>query len=167
MKKVLASVFALSLASSAMAAGNVGIEVGSNWYKVNYTDDVSEHLLGQGQNVLLSWNMDNDFSAGVYSEAGTWSYDGGSTDDWEITAIQVSKGIVKNVAIGMNLGQMYNTWNSNDGLLTDVFGSVVVLGGSGDKVSGSLKTVVAARFHNDHDYDYSGVNINLVLGLLF
>ena len=166
MKKLFtAVVVAGALASSAMAT--VGVEFGTNLYKVKYTDDLGEHMLGQGQNFLVSWTLDNDVTLGAYSEAGTWIYDGGSTDDWEITALQVSKGVVKNVAVGMNLGQAYDTFHGRDGLLTDVFGSVVILGGSGDKVNGALKGVVAARFYNDDWDSFDGVNLNLVIGLSF
>ena len=167
MKKLIAAVFAMSLASSAFAASGFGVEFGTNWYKVNYTDNVGERFLGQGQNFLVTWTLDNDLSLGSYAEAGTWVYDGGSTDDWDLTAIQIAKGIVKNVAIGTNIGRMYNTWNSDAGMLTDIFGSVVVLGGSGDKVNGSLKAIVSARFTHDSSYSYNGVNLNLAVGLMF
>jgi hypothetical protein len=165
MKKAIAAVFALSLASSAMAT--VGVDFGTNWYKVSYTDNVGDHLQGQGQNFLISWTLDNDLSLGAYTESGTWTYDGGSTNVWDLRAIQISKGVVKNVAVGLNVGTMYNDWNSEDSMLTDVFGAVTILGGSGDKVSGALKTTVGARFAYDSGYDYSGINVNLSVGLSF
>jgi len=171
MKKVIAALFAVSLASAA-SAGTVSVEFGTNWYKVNHTNDVYDNLIGQGQNFLVSWSLDNDLSLGAYSEAGTWLYDSGSSDTWELTAIQVSKGVVKNVAVGMNIGRMYQTYDSGggyDGMLTDVFGSVVILSGSGDKVSGVLKTVVGGRFaaHYASGDDFSGITVNLVVGLQF
>jgi hypothetical protein len=166
MKKVIAAVFAMSLASSAMAT--VGVDFGTNWYKVSYTDNVGDHLSGQGQNFLVSWTLDNDLSLGAYTESGVWTYYSGSADEWEIRAIQISKGVVKNVAVGMNHGVMINQWDSGEGQLTDVFGAVTILGGSGDKVSGALKTTVGARFNvDDGDYDFSGITVNLSVGLAF
>ena len=166
MKKLFtAVVVAGALASTAMAT--VGIDFGTNWYKVNYTDNSGDHMLGQGQNFLVTWTLDNDLSLGSYAEAGTWIYNGGSTDDWDLTAIQIAKGIVKNVAIGTNIGRMYNTYGGSAGMLTDVFGSVVVIGGSGDKVNGSLKAIVSARFTHDNSDTFNGLNLNLVVGLMF
>jgi len=168
MKKLFAAVLTLSLASSAMAAG-FGVEFGTNWYKVNHTNNVYDNLLGQGQNFTLTWALDNELSLGSYAEAGTWLYDNGSSDTWELTAIQVSKGIVKNVAIGTNIGRMYTTYGGHQAMLIDVFGDVTLLAGSGDKVSGAIKTQVTARYSNDAaaDENFSGVSVNLLVGLLF
>ena len=167
MKKLFAAVLTLSLASSAMAG--FGVEFGSNWYKVNHTDNVYDNLFGQGQNFTLTWSLDNDLSLGSYAEAGTWLYDNGSSDTWELTAIQISKGIVKNVAIGTNIGRMYTTYGGNQALLIDVFGEVTLLAGTGDKVGGSVKTQITARYSNDavSDYNFSGVGLNLLVGLSF
>ena len=168
MKKLFAAVLTLSLASTAMAAGNLGVEFGSNFYKVAYTDNVGDHLFGQGQNFALTWGLDNDLSLGTYIESGRWSYDSTSYDDWEINAIQVSKGIVKNAAVGVNIGTMFNTYNTATGLLVDVFGAVTLVQGAGDKVSGVLKTVIAARFNKDQYRDsFSGVSVNMVVGAKF
>ncbi len=168
MKKVLAAVFAISMASSAMAAGNLSVDFGSVWYKVSYTNGVSDHLQGQGQSFAVLWVLDNDLGLGAYSESGRWVYSGSNYDDWDVRAIQVTKGIVKNVNIGMNFGDMYDTYSGDDGMVTDIFGSVVILGGSGDKVSGQLKTNVGARFIvNDSDYNMSGITVSLSVGLLF
>lgn len=165
MKKAIAAVFALSLASSAMAT--VSVDFGTNWYKVTPTYAVGDHLQGQGQNFLVSWTLDNDLSLGAYTESGTWVYDGGSTNEWDLRAIQISKGVVKNVAVGINVGTMYEDWDNEDSMLTDVFGAVTILGGSGDKVSGALKTTVGARFSTVDGYDFSGINVNLSVGLSF
>ncbi len=168
MKKILTVLFAVSVASSAMAAGNLSVDFGSVWYKVSYTDGVSDHLQGQGQSFAINWTLDNDLSLGAYSESGRWVYASTGYDDWDIRAITIAKGIVKNVTIGMNLGDMYDTYSGDDGMLTDIFGSVVILGGSGDKVSGQLKTNVGARFIvNDSDYNMSGITVSLSVGLLF
>lgn len=168
MKKVLAALFAVSVASSAMAAGNLSVDFGSVWYKVSYTDGAGDHLQGQGQSFSVNWVLDNDLGLGAYTESGRWVYDSTSYDDWDIRAIQVTKGVVKNVMIGMNLGDEYDSWNNDDGMVTDIFGSVVILGGSGDKVTGQLKTSVGARFLvNDDDYNMSGITVSLSVGLLF
>jgi hypothetical protein len=166
MKKLMIAVFALGVASSACAA--VGVEFGTDWYKINYTSNVGDHLMGQGQNMLVYWGLDNDLTVGAYTETDVISNGTGSTYDWEIVAIQVAKGIVKNVNVGLNIGQEYNTWASVTGAVTDVFASVVILSGSSDKVNGTVKATVAGRFSADMSgYDFSGMMVNLSVGLGF
>jgi len=166
MKKLMVAVFALGVASSACAA--VGVEFGTNWYKINYTANAGDHLMGQGQNMLVYWGLDNDLTVGAYTENDVMSNGTGSTYSWEIMAIQISKGIVKNVAMGLNIGQQYNDWESDSGALTDVFASVVILSGASDKVTGTVKATVAGRFSMDmNGYDYSGMMVNLSVGLGF
>jgi hypothetical protein len=169
MKKVMIAVFALCVASPVMAA--VGIELGTNWYKVNYTDNVGDHLMGQGQNMLVYWGLDNDLSVGAYTENDVMSTNYGSSYSFELMAIQIAKGIVKNVNFGLNLGTAYFDWISGPLVVTDVFASVVILSGASDKVSGTVKAVVAGRFarevYNGSDYDFSGLNVGLAIGLGF
>jgi hypothetical protein len=168
MKKILIAVAALSLASSALAAGTVGVEFGSNWYKVSYTDNVGIHLTGQGQNFLVFWGLENDLQLGAYTEADTMSNGSGSSYSFEVFAIQIAKGIIKNVYAGLNVGQMTNNWSSDSGTLVDVFGSVILLSGGGEKVSGTVKATVAGRFSSDNsNYNWNGMLINLSVGLGF
>jgi hypothetical protein len=167
MKKVMIALFVLAVASPAMAA--VGVEFGSNWYKVNYTNNVGSHLMGQGQNMLVYWGLDNDLTVGAYAETDVMSDGTGSTYSFEVRAIQIAKGIVKNVNMGLNLGQMTDDWSGTRvGMLTDVFASVVILSGSSDKVNGTVKATVAGRFStNSSDYQWDGMVVNLSVGLGF
>lgn len=169
MKKVIAAVVAMALASPALA-GNVGVEFGTNWYKVNYTDNTSDNLIGQAQNFTVLWTTD-DIGLGAYVEDGTWIADGSSTYDYNLTAIQVTKGLVKNVSVGMNLGSMNEDWSGggDDQMVTDVFGSVILLGGTGNKITGTVKATIGGRFAADYQdgYDFSGLVVNLSVGFLF
>lgn len=144
MKKILIAALVLGVASPVMAA--VGVEFGTNWYKVSYTDNLGDHLMGQGQNMLVYWGLDNDLTVGAYMETSDLDDGYGSVYHFETKAIQVAKGIVKNVSFGLNLGQMHNSYNSAVGMLTDVFASVVILSGASDKVTGTVKATVAGRF---------------------
>lgn len=169
MKKAIAAVLVLGLASPVMAA--VGIEVGSNWYKVNYTDRVGDHLMGQGQSMLVYWGLDTDLTLGAYTENLVMSTNYGSSYSWEMAAIQVAKGIVKNVNFGLNLGTGYFDWISGPIVVTDVFASVVILSGASDRVSGTVKATVAGRFcrevYSGNDYDFNGLVVGLAIGLGF
>lgn len=168
MKKILIAVAALSLSSSALAAGNVGVEFGSNWYKVSYTDNVGDYLQGQGQNFLVFWGLENDLQLGAYTESSVLSDQDGSAYNFEVFAIQIAKGIVRNVYAGLHVGQMTNDWANASGTLVDVFGSVVIVSGAGEKVSGTVKATVAGRFSSDmDDYDWHGFVVNLSVGLGF
>jgi len=168
MKKLMIAVFALALASPVMAT--VGVDFGVNWYKVNYTDNLGDHLMGQGQNMTVSWGMD-DLTVGVYMENDVLSDSNGNSYPADLIAIQITKGIVKNVSVGLNLGQGNQNWISGPIGFTDVFASVVVLSGAGDKISGNVKATVADRFsrevYNGWDYDFGGIVVNLSVGLSF
>lgn len=170
MKKILTAVAALSLASSALAAGSVGVEFGSNWYNVSYTANVGDNLTGQGQNFLVFWGLENDLQLGAYTESSVLDDGYGNTYSFEVFAIQIAKGIVKNVYAGLNIGQMTNDWSSPalSGTLVDVFGKVIILSGGGEKVSGTVSATVAGRFCTDSgDYQWNGMLINLSVGLGF
>ena len=166
MKKILVAVFALCLASPVMAT--VGVEFGTNWYKVQYTYNTDDHLMGQGQNMLVFWGIDNDITIGAYVESNMISDQDGNVYSFDGQAIQLTKGILKNVAIGLNIGQMYNEWNYEVGQFTDVFGAVTILSGSSEKVAGLVKAAVGARFYtDDSEYTFDGVVVNLSVGLGF
>jgi hypothetical protein len=168
MKKIVAAVFALSLTSSAMAA--VGVDFGTNWYKVSYTDNVGDHLFGQGQNFLVSWTLDNGLTLGSYTESGVWTYYSGSADEWELTAIRIGKDVVKNVSIATNIGRMFEAWNDEEHTLIDVLATVTLVGGTSSQISGALKFTIGGRYTSKLDpdyYDFSGFTSGLSVGLSF
>lgn len=168
MKKAIAAVFALALAASS-ASASVGVDFGTNWYKVSYTDNVGDHLFGQGQNFLVFWQLDNGLTLGSYTEAGVWTYDGGSSDTWDLTAIQIGREIVKNVAIATHIGRIYDDYSGNDHMLVDIFADVTLVGGTSDKVSGAVKFSLGGRYAKDQvsTYDMSGITAGLSVGLEF
>lgn len=172
MKKILAGAFALSLAGSAMAAGNVGFEVGTNWFKPGFDPNNSAIYWGasNGQNFTIVWGLDNDLWLGAYTENTVISDGNGNELNFNVTAIQIAKGVMKNVSIGLNVGSFMEDWNTETGALTDVFGKVTILSGSGDKVSGNVNATVAGRWADDRwngGDNWTGYNINLSVGLLF
>ena len=168
MKRILIAVAVVAMASTAMGA--VGIEFGSNWFKPRLDPNSSnENWFGQGQNMTISWTIDNGMSLGVYSESTLLNDGMGTTNNFNVNSVMVSKGIVKNVDVGMHLGSFYEDYYSNSGLVADIYGSVNVVSGKGDKVEGALKGQAGGRFADDSNAgggDWSGWYINLVVALL-
>lgn len=164
MKRIFAIAVAVSLASTAMAGG-VAFEFGANFFKPNLAGAQAQN----GQNFTMSWNLESDLSLGVYTEqsflfdgvGGVWA--AGST--LTVSAIQVTKGVMKNVEIGLNLGSGTDS-TSNTAPLVDILGSVNILSGSGDKVSGALVGMAAARFCNTTN-NTDGVNIGIAVEVEF
>lgn len=162
MKKIVAIAVVLGLAGGAQAA-SVGFDFGVNW--VNWNDNAAAGVAEstqQGRNFLLSWNLDNDISLGVYNEVIS---DSGGTPS-VLNAIQVGKGVVKNVKVGFNLGSLDLLSAGAPQAVADVFGEVTILSGAGDKVSGALKAVVASRFSNSA-VNADATNLGLEVGIAF
>jgi hypothetical protein len=168
MKRILIAVAVVAMASTAMGA--VGIEFGSNWFKPNMEPFYSGYdWFGQGQNMTITWAIDNDVALGVYVE-NTMVNDGyGSSYPFVVNAIQLRKGIVKNVDVGMNLGTFYEDYGGYTGMLTDVFGEVTVLSGKGEKVEGALKGQVGGRWADaswQGGGSWNGYFVNLLVAIL-
>jgi hypothetical protein len=174
MKKLFAIAIALSLAGSAMAAGSVGFEWGTNFYKPS----ASGGKAGNGTNFLLSWNLDSDLSLGVYTESSNLLVNDTTgavcNSTLNTSAIQVMKGIVKNVQIGLNIGSgtvvAAAPLAAETKPLVDVVGIVTILSGTGEKVTGNLRALAAARFLNTStgtNPKLDGVNLGLAVQALF
>ena len=179
MKKLFAIAIAVSLAGSAMAAGSVGFEWGTNFYKPSAGGGKASN----GTNFLLSWNLDSDLSLGVYTETSLIAVNNTApapvacTDNLTVSAIQVMKGVVKNVQIGLNIGS--GTVAGLGGAtnligetkpLVDVVGEVTILSGTGEKVSGNLRAMAAARFLNTNagiNPKLDGINLGLGVQVMF
>ena len=162
MKKLMGAAIALGMASSAFAAAS--FEYGSIWFFPRYDANYNqEDFTGQGQTFAANWDLDNDLIVGVYSE-GTQlvEVDDGYTYAFNVTALNISKGVMKNASVGLHLGNFYEDYNGTSGILTDLFGSVTLMSGGADKVTGSLKATFGGRFARDNydvgSYyaDYSG-----------
>ena len=167
MKKLMAGAFALSMASNAFATAS--FDFGSVWFFPRYDTNVGDNLSGQGQSFAANWDLDNDLIVGAYNESIDLTDGYGNTYPWSTTAINISKGVVKNASIGLHLGTFYQNYNDYTGMLTDVFGNVTLMSGSADKVSGSLKAQFGGRFareyENGDDDDFSGYYISLAVGI--
>jgi hypothetical protein len=164
MKKLLAIAVVVGLAGAASAA-SVGFEYGVNFFK----PAVAGAQAKEGQNLLLNWNLDNDIALGIYTEltnlVGILPLVAGDT--LAVSAIQVTKGVIKNVVVGLNLGAGKVSANAA-ATLVDVFGEVTMLSGTGEKVTGSLKGVVSARFaKNTVPCSMDGYNLGIALGVAF
>jgi len=141
MKKLFAVAVVLSLAGTASAA-SVMFDFGTNFYRPT----AANYLTQNGSNFTLSWALDNDLSLGAYTENSNTMI-GAVAGTLSVSAIQVAKGVVKNVVVGLNLGAATGTVAaSNTAALADVFGIVNILSGTGEKVSGALRATAAARF---------------------
>jgi hypothetical protein len=170
MKKLIAGAFALSMATSAMAA-TVSFDYGSSWFRPRMNFEGSSYdWTAQGSTFAVNWALDNDTWIGVYAEALNINDGYGDTYPWTGQALQFSKGIVKNVAIGVRLGTFNEAYNYDTGALTDVYGAVTILSGSGDKVSANLKAEVAGRWADNEwqgGEDWSGYTVGLSAGVAF
>lgn len=172
MKKLIAGAVALTVTGSAMAAGSsVGFSFGTNFFAPSAATLVAQN----GQNFTISWALDTDVSLGVYNELSNISV-AGAASTLTVNAIQISKGVIKNVNVGLNLGSGTETVNgaailAGTNPLADIFGTVNILSGSGDKVSGSLQATVAARFTKTTGAstipNLNGTNVGLAVAIMF
>jgi len=137
MKKLIAIAVILGVSAGAQAA--VGFGFGTNFYKPN----AAGYEAKNGRNFLVNWTLDNDLQLGVYEE-DSQTFIVGFPSTFSVSAIQVAKGVVKNVVVGLNIGS--GTVGAASQPLVDVFGAVNILSGTGEKVNGALKATVAARF---------------------
>jgi opacity protein-like surface antigen len=154
MKKTLfAAAASLVLASSAMAA--VGVEFGSTWFQPRFDPNGNGQYnwsyIGQSMQVL--WDLDGDFSVGALVERGQINDGYGNAYDFDLQALSFSKAVVKNAHIAVRLGSAHEDYNDATGMLTDVVGTITILGGSMDKINGSLKGSLGGRFI---DTDWQG-----------
>jgi hypothetical protein len=164
MKKLFACAIAVSLAGTAMAGG-VAFDFGTNFFDPSKNGAQAQN----GQNFLMSWMLEEDLSLGVYTEqsnlfdgaVGAWPV--GST--FTVSAIQVAKGVLKNVQVGLNLGSGTDS-TSNTAPMCDIFGTVNLLSGAGEKVTGALRATIAARFCNTNN-NTDGVNLGLAVQVAF
>lgn len=156
MKRLLIALVAVCLAGSA-AASSIDFTFGTNFYTPAAAGEQTEN----GSNFTVAWNLDSDISLAAYSEAGNTSNGACS-----VAAIQVAKGVIKRVKVGVNLGSM-TTVASTDSLV-DIFGAVTILAGTGEKITGELVATAAARF-SKADVDGASApadGTNLGLGVL-
>lgn len=142
MKKLYAVAVVLSLAGTASAA-SVMFDFGTNFYK----PAANGYLTQNGQNFTLGWMLDNDLSLGVYTEQSNTMI-GAVAGTLSVSSVQIAKGVVKNVMVGLNLGAATGAVGAanNTAALADVFGAVNILTGTGEKVSGALRALASARF---------------------
>lgn len=162
MKKILAIAVVLGLAGGAQAA-SVGFDFGTTWTKWADAAGLGASPVDQGNSFTLLWNLDNDISLGVYNEV---SNDAALAGQTTFNAIQVAKGVVKNVKVGFNIGVQDLAGAAVAQTACDVFGEVTILSGTGEKVSGALKALVAARLSNS-TVNEDATNLALAVGIGF
>jgi len=169
MKKILAGVLGAMIASSSMAA--ISFNFGTNFFKPAIDNNgLDEYVQGQGQTFAIDWAFSDDTFLGYYNEEASLNNSFGNSYLWIIEALQVGKTVMKGVNVGLNIGTFYESWRGETGLVTDVFGSVALLSGAGDKVTGSLNATVAGRLADDTwngGQKWNGVNFGLAVGLNF
>ena len=151
MKRLLIALVALCVAGSA-AASSIDFTFGTNFYT---PADVDEGTLN-GSNFTVAWNLDSDITLGVYSE----NTDAGNV---MVSAITVSKSVIKRVKVGLNLGSLDSGAAEP---MVDIFGAVTLLAGSGEKITGELVATAAARFTEATVGAEPGDGSNFGLGVL-
>ena len=117
----------------------------------NPTGVISNHPINIGRSMLVSWNPGNDLSMGFYTESDWDPMAAGFTYETIVNAIQISKGIVKYVSLGVNIGEMDPDGWLNYQPVVDVFGAVDLLSGTGGKINSAVKATVGARFSNKYN----------------
>jgi hypothetical protein len=145
MKKLIAAV-AMSLSAST-ALATISFDYGSIWSQFRFDPDYSQYnWTGQGQSFGVNWDIESDLILGYYGENTDMTDGYGNTYPFVVNAINVSKGVMKNASVGLRLGSFYEDYGGYTGMLTDIFGTVTILGGTADKISGSLKASFGGRF---------------------
>jgi hypothetical protein len=169
MKKLLAAVAMSLSASTAMAT--ISFDYGTIWNQVQFDPNGSStyNWVGQGQFFSVNWDLESDVVLGFYGENSDYNNGYGDTYPFVINALNVSKGVMKNASVGLHLGNIYDDYNDSTGMLTDIFGTVTILGGTADKISGSLKASFGGRFA-DTDWNaggerWNGYFVNVAVGI--
>jgi hypothetical protein len=165
MKRLYAVLAAVTLAGAAGAA-SVNFDFGTNFFTPNNPGALTQN----GTNFLISWNIENDIALGTYTELSLLNGGGyGVGDTLSVAALQVTKGVVKGVRVGLNLGAGTESTGPTTATLVDVLGAVDILSGAGDKVEGRLTATVAARFNKlpGAPANLDGYNVGLSVGIGF
>lgn len=161
MRKLLIALVAVCLAGSA-AASSIDFAFGTNFYKPAAAGYTAEN----GQNFAVSWNLDSDVALGIYNEQSNVN-DNGTMRVLTASAVQVAKGVLKSVKVGINLGSATCVTTAT---MVDIFGTVNILSGTGDKIAGSLVASASARFSQcdiGTSNEADGVNVGLAVLLGF
>lgn len=142
MKRIFASIVAMSLAGAA-TAGTLGLQMGASFFDPS----AAGAQVDEGNSLLVSWNLDSDISVGMYFErvglvGGTYVVG----DTLTVSALQVMKGVVKSVDVGLRMGAGTESTGPTTGALVDIVGQVKILSGSGEKVEGAVVGTIASRF---------------------
>ena len=170
MKRIFASIVAISLAGAA-TAGTLGLQMGASFFDPS----VAGAQVDEGNSFAVTWNLDSDINVGMYFERvgllGA-TYSAVAPDTLAVSALQVGKGVIKNVDVGLRMGAGTTTVTTvgpvvttNTAALVDIYGQVKILTGSGEKVEGALVGTIAARFCNPQP-NPSVDGVSMGLGLL-
>jgi hypothetical protein len=168
MKKLLTAVAMSLSASTAMAT--ISFDFGSVWTQFRFDPNYSSYnWVAQGQSFAVNWDLENDVVLGYYGENSDMNDGYGTTYPFVVNALSVSKGVMKNASVGLHLGNFYEDYGGYTGMLTDIYGTVTILGGTADKISGSLKASFGGRFA-DTDWNaggerWNGYFVNVAVGI--
>jgi len=163
MKRLIAVLFAASLAPAVQAS--VGFEFGSQFFFPR-VDTVGSgyNWTGQGQTFQVNWGLDNGIRLGAYTESTDLGDGYGNSYNFSVQEIVIGKEVVKNAAVHMKIGSFYESYNDVSGLCTDLVGSITLISGTGDKVTGAIKANVGGRWADNTGNggeDWSGWFLNL------
>lgn len=165
-KKLLAAAASLALATPALAA--VGVEFGSTWFTPRLdANNAQYHWNYVGQSMSVLWDVDGDFAVGALVERGEINDGYGNSYDFDLQALSFTKSVVKNATVGVRLGTAHEDYDDATGMLTDVYGSITLLGGSMDKIRGTLVGSLGGRFIDTNWWggsSYSGYFASLAVG---
>lgn len=168
MKTLIAGAIAVVLAGSASADLTFGF--GANMFKTN----LSGAQAAAGQNFTVLWAAGEGIALGVYFER-TDLEGGGYSSAWgadtlTTQSIQISKTVLKNVSVLGRIGAGTARLTPSGAPVTvtapsfEVGGQVTIITATGEKVTGTLVGIIAARFCNPNpNPKVDGANVALAI----
>lgn len=158
-KILLTTVVLLSL-TTFVCAQNVGMDFGVNFFKPSNSNFETTN----GNIFVIGWNVDSDVSFGILNETTDLRHQN-AIGSLRVSGIYVQKKVVKDVYVGLNLGSATATLtNTVTRPLVDIYGKAILLSTKGDKIVGSLYTLLAGRFMNTSGLNAAGVPVDNLNG---
>lgn len=149
--------------SSPVLAENISFGFGTNFFKPSD----GAFSTTNGASFVLKWAIDKDISFGIINEGTVLDHARtGTVGTLQVTGITLTKGVIKNVALGITLGAgVAVLTNTVTRPLVDIFGTTTLLSRKGEKVTGALNATIAARYMNTNGLNAAATAVNDLNGV--